>query len=90
MTGEKLGGSMSRRGAGIAFITIAAFLYATRYITAAIFGTGFSSWNSEIFTALLSYVDQGLTSLSVTALAAGIAYLVWAELGALRGKNRIQ
>lgn len=71
---------MSRRAAGIGFCSIAAFLYAARYISAAIFGSGVQSWNSDIFSELLRYVGNSLTILSVIALIAGIFYLILAEV----------
>jgi hypothetical protein len=69
---------------GAIFIAISALLYATRFIAAAIWGSGFSSWNSENFLALLGYVDQGLTAWSMTALVVGLIYLVWGEIETLR------
>jgi hypothetical protein len=75
---------MSRRTTGISFIIISAFLYATRFVAAAIWGSGFSSWNTENFLALLGYVDQGLTTWSVVALVVGLIYLAWGEIEAIR------
>jgi len=72
---------MGRRAAGVGFCFIAAFLYSVRYITAAIFGSGVSSWNAELFDAMLQYVGNSLTTLSIVALAVGIVYLVLAEIG---------
>jgi hypothetical protein len=71
---------MGRRSTGLGFCGIAAFLYATRYITAAIFGSGVSSWNSDLFHALLQYVGNSLTILSVISLIVGISYLVMGEI----------
>ena len=75
---------MSRRMTGVIFIAISALLYATRFIAAAIWGSGFSSWNSENFLALLGYVDQGLTAWSIAALVVGLIYLAWGEIETLR------
>ena len=75
---------MSRRITGVIFIAISALLYATRFIAAAIWGSGFSSWNSENFLALLGYVDQGLTAWSMAALVVGLIYLAWGEIETLR------
>lgn len=72
---------MSRRKVGVSFLAISAFLYATRFMAAAVWGSGFSTWNTKNFSALLRYVDQGLTTWSVVALVAGLVYLVWAEIG---------
>ncbi len=81
---------MSRRGAGITFIAISALFYITRYISAGLYLVSFDtgSWNSEIFSNFLAYVDQGLTSLSIAALIIGIVYLVWAEVASLREGRR--
>lgn len=71
---------MSRRTTGVSFIGFATLLYITRFLAAAIWGGNFSTWSTENFAALLSYVDQGLTNLSILALVVGIVYLVWGEL----------
>ena len=71
---------MSRRTTGAVLIAAASLLYVTRFIAAAIFGTGFTTWSTKHFNTLLGYVDQGLTTWSIAALAAGIIYLVWAEI----------
>ena len=70
---------MSRRAAGVGFCAIAAFLYASRYITAAISGSNVT-WNSELFPRLLIYVGNSLTILSIVSLVVGVLYLVWAEI----------
>jgi hypothetical protein len=75
---------MSRRTAGVSFVAIAALLFTTRYCAAAIWGSGFTSWNAEHFTNLLGYVDQGLTTWSIVALVSGLIYLVWAEIDEIR------
>lgn len=71
---------MSRRTTGVSFIGIAALLYITRFIAAAIWGGNFTTWSVENFALLLGYVDQGLTNLSIISLVIGLAYLVWGEL----------
>jgi uncharacterized PurR-regulated membrane protein YhhQ (DUF165 family) len=76
---------MSRRGAGVVFIGFATLLFSTRFVCAAIWGSGFSSWNAEHFQSLLTYVDQGLTTASLIALVIGGIYILWAEIGDLRG-----
>jgi hypothetical protein len=75
---------MSRRGVGVVFIAIAAFFFGIRFLAAAIFGSNVSTWNGELFQALLQYVDQGLTPVSVVSLFLGVVYLVWAELSELK------
>ena len=61
-------------------MVVAAFLYAARFITAAIFGSGVTSWNAELFQALLEYVGPELTLAAAAALAVGLVYLIWAEI----------
>lgn len=70
---------MSKRGAGVAFIAIAAFLFSAKYISAAIFGSGVLSWNEELFNAMLSYVGSPLSVCSIIALIIGVAYIAWGE-----------
>ncbi len=79
---------MSRRTAGICLIFTAAFLYAVRYLSAAIFGAGVASWSEDLFQAMFRYVGSGLSVASTFALIAGIAYLVWAEVEAFRSKKQ--
>ena len=71
---------MNRRGTGVIFCLIAAVLFSTRYISAAIFGSGVLSWGSDLFDSMLQYVGSALTVLSVIALIVGIIYLVAAEI----------
>lgn len=71
---------MNRRGTGAIFCLIAALLFAARYITAAIFMSGGSSWDSSLFSAGLEYQGLGLMILSIISLIVGISYLVWAEI----------
>jgi hypothetical protein len=70
---------MSRRKAGSHFITAAAVLYAARFITAAIFGSGVSSWSAEKFNTMLEYVGPELLIAAAIALVVGLVYLVWGE-----------
>ena len=58
---------MSKRGGGVAFIAIAAFLFSTKYISAAIFGSGVLSWSEDLFSAMLSYVGTPLSLYSIIA-----------------------
>jgi hypothetical protein len=46
---------------------------------AAIFGSNVSSWDSQLFNAMLDYVGKGPLIMSVLALIAGIGYLALAE-----------
>jgi hypothetical protein len=76
---------MSRRATGVVFCFIAALLFSTRYLAAAIFGSGVSSWDAQLFRAMLEYVGQAPSILAAIALAVGIIYLAWAEIAAWRG-----
>ena len=75
---------MSRRTVGVSLIAIAAVLYATRYIATAIFGSGVSSWSSNLFCAMEAYIGNDLVWLSIIALIAGILYLMWAEIEVIK------
>lgn len=75
---------MSRRTTGTILLFISALLYATRYLSAAIFGSGVSSWSRELFQAMLINVGREPVVFSAISLIAGLAYLVWAELEAGR------
>lgn len=80
---------MSKRTAGISLVAISALLYAARYLAAAIFGSGVSSWSQELFQAMLTNVGKEPVTLSVLALFAGIGYLLWAEIDAIRAAMKI-
>jgi hypothetical protein len=70
---------MSRRKTGATLIAVAAFLYAARFIAAAIFSGGISSWDADLFNAMLQYVGPDLWYAAAIALAAGLVYLIWSE-----------
>ncbi|MGE7024344.1 hypothetical protein [Solibacillus cecembensis] len=70
---------MNKRGAGVIFIAIAAFLFASKYMSAAIFGSGVLSWDEPLFSAMLSYVGEPLSICSMIALILGVAYICWGE-----------
>ena len=80
-------GTVSRRATGVVFCFIAALLYATRYLAAAIFGSGVSTWNSELFGSMLDYVGSEPATLATLALVVGIAYLVWGEIETWRRRS---
>lgn len=79
---------MSRRTTGTLLLVIAAFLYSVRYLSAAIFGSGVASWNSELFQEMLNYVGTAPQSWSIAALVLGLFYLVWAEYEATSSKTK--
>jgi hypothetical protein len=78
--------SMNKRGTGAVFCLIAAILFASRYITAAIFMSGVSSWSSGLFGAGLQYVGTPLNTFSIISLIVGIGYLLWAEISEMKKK----
>lgn len=51
---------MNKRIAGVMFCLIAGGLFAIRYIVAALFMSGVSSWNAMNFAAGLEYQGNGL------------------------------
>lgn len=72
---------MTKRGAGVGFCAIAAFLFAVRYPVAAIFGQSTNPNKSEeLFASYLAYIGSTPLILSGVALALGVVYLVWAEM----------
>lgn len=71
---------MNKRGTGTVFCAIAAFLFASRYIAAAIFMSNTSSWSPDFFEAGLEYVGIPLLTLSGVSLLIGIIYLIWQEI----------
>jgi hypothetical protein len=76
--------NMSRRTTGVLLLVIASLLYSTRYVAAAIYSSGMSGWGKELFNTMLQYVGPGLPIWSSIAFAAGLLYLVWAEIDAIR------
>jgi hypothetical protein len=72
---------MNRRWAGVSFCFIAAFLFAARYIAAAIFGSNVSSWSAELYSYMLGYVGNQLHIFAAISLVVGILYLWSAEFG---------
>jgi len=79
---------MRRRGIGIAFVTISALLFSTKYISAAIFGSSSVSWSKELFNAMLDSVGNTLSNLSIWSLIIGILYLVWGEYEEFKINNK--
>ncbi|MGL5692576.1 MAG: hypothetical protein ACRCXA_00745 [Peptostreptococcaceae bacterium] len=78
---------MNRRGTGVMFCLIAAILFSTRYLSAAIFSSNVSLWDAQLFSEMLSYVGNTLTTLSVVSLVVGLTYLVFAEISEERNKE---
>lgn len=66
---------MNNKGIGAVFCLIASILMAARYMTAAMFMSGVSSWNSELFRAGLSYTGSSLKWAAVIALIVGVVFM---------------
>ncbi|MHC4645733.1 MAG: hypothetical protein ACYTBJ_09520 [Planctomycetota bacterium] len=81
---------MNRRATGVTFCAISAFLFSSRYIATAIWGSGATSWSSDGYAELLSYVGNTPTFFSVIALLAGIVYLVAAEKHEQKSESKIE
>lgn len=79
---------MTKRGTGVAFIAISAFLISAKYISAAIFGSGVASWDQSLFDAMLDYVGHTLSTYSRFTLIIGIAYIAWGEYDGWKMKNK--
>lgn len=71
---------MNKRGTGAIFCFIAATLFSTRYIAAAIYMSSVSSWDSNLFSNGLEYVGSPLLYLSIISLIIGVGYLICGEL----------
>ncbi len=79
---------MNKRGTGISFIAIAALLFSSKYIAAAIFGSNVVSWDEELFKAMLSYIGNPLSTMSFWSLLIGIVYIGWAEYEEIIAKKK--
>lgn len=72
---------------GMEFVKVGAFLYAMRYIVAALFiGPGLKSWDSRSFKASYEYVGNELTIWAVVCVFLGVCVWVlprlWRMVGA--------
>lgn len=70
---------MSKRGAGVAFIAISAFLLSSKYITAAIYSSGLNAWSGDVFVGMLNDVGFTFNLFATLSLITGITYLILAE-----------
>lgn len=80
---------MSRRSTGTVLVAVSALLYASRFLAAAIFGSGVSSWNGDLFNAMLHNVGPGLLLWSRMAFLAGLVYLVLAEVESILKHRKV-
>lgn len=67
---------MNNKGVGAIFCLIAAILTAARYISAASFMSGVSTWSAETFREALSYEGPVIVIAAALALGVGIFFLV--------------
>lgn len=79
---------MNKRGTGTSFIAIAALLFSSKYMAAAIFGSNLTSWDEGLFKAMLSYIGSPLSTMSFWSLLIGIGYIIWAEYDEIIAKKR--
>ncbi len=66
---------MNNKGVGAVFCLIASILMAARYVTAAIFMSGLSTWSNEMFSRSLEYIGPALPIAAIAALIAGVVFL---------------
>ena len=66
---------MNNKGVGAVFCLIAAILMSARYVTAAIFMSGISTWSSEMFQTSLNYIGPALPTAAIAALIVGVIFL---------------
>jgi len=57
-------------------------------LSAAIFGSGVTSWDSDLFQGMLNYIGTAPRNWSIAALILGLFYLVWAEYEATSSKTK--
>ncbi|MFB4329279.1 hypothetical protein [Paenibacillus sp. CR_12] len=72
---------MNHKAMGMIFICISVFLYAVRYLAAAIFGSNLTSWSKEMFDSMLTYVGKGPLVLSWICLIVGILCFLGPSIG---------
>lgn len=72
---------MNHKTMGMIFICISVFLYAVRYLAAAIFGSNLTSWSKEMFDSMLTYVGKGPLVLSWISLIVGILCFLGPSIG---------
>lgn len=62
---------------GVELLKIGAFLYAIRYITAALYmGPGLKTWSRRLFDSAYEYVGNGLTIWAALFGVAGIILMI--------------
>ena len=66
---------MNNKGVGAVFCLISAIIECTRYISAAIFMSNVTSWDSSLFQEDLNYTGSSLKVMAMIALVIGIGFL---------------
>ena len=66
---------MNNKGVGAVFCLLSAIIECTRYISAAIFMSNVTSWDSSLFQEGLSYTGSSLKVMAMIALVIGIGFL---------------
>jgi len=67
---------MNNKGVGAVFCLISAILFSAKYLSAAIFMSGVSSWDSQLFREGLRSVGPLPSIAALAALLVGAAFLV--------------
>ncbi|QKX52272.1 hypothetical protein HF394_17765 [Planococcus glaciei] len=80
---------MDHRKTGLMFLSFSTFLFCTRYIAAAIYGSNSTSWDVDLFQDFITYTGGNtLLTLSIISLVIGIIYLVLGESYLLKNKSK--
>jgi hypothetical protein len=70
---------VARQLVGAVFLAVAAILYAARHVGAMVYVANKTGEMSEAYRSALRVGGAELLTLSVIALVAGLAYLLWGE-----------
>lgn len=66
---------MNNKMIGTIFCLIAVILISAKYVAAAVFMSGVTSWDAELFAAGLEYVGPLLSRFAIISLIVGIFFL---------------
>ena len=72
---KERGYHMNNKGVGVTFCLISAILISAKYISAAIFMSNVTSWDSSLFKSGINYVGPFLSSASIVALIMVLLFL---------------
>lgn len=81
---------MNKRGCGAVFCVMAAMLYCTKYLAAAIYSSSNdTSWNSIFFQNNLANVSgEAFNTLNVLCLIIGIGFIIYQEYDDRQRKSK--